>query len=272
MKRLAIISIIAAFAAVSCGSSTGRTKTVEEGVKVVSAPVGKAPSPKQYYARAVKEYPHDVTSYTQGLFFHDGNLYETTGLNGESTLRLVDLETGEALRKLSFDKKYFIEGSTVLGGDLFILTWENNMVFIYDPKTLEYKSTFRYRREGWGLTTDGEYLIASDGSSHIYFMDTKLVTRKILGVTMNGRALRNLNELEYIDGKIWANVYLTDIVVVIDPDTGYVESVVDCSGLYPAESRLPQADVLNGIAFRDGKIYLTGKKWPKMYEIELIEK
>ena len=230
--------------------------------------------PRQYKVKVVKEYPHDVTSYTQGLFFNDGKFYESTGQYGTSTFRQVDLETGTALRKLDFDGKYFVEGSVMLDGDLFILTWTNRVAFIYDSSTLEYKSTRRYPREGWGLTTDGKSLVTSDGSSNIYFMDKDFKVEKTLKVKMNGRPLNNLNELEWIDGRIWANVYLTDMIVIINPSSGNVEASIDCTGLLPRHLRTRETDVLNGIA-KDpvsGKIYLTGKNWKRLYEIELIEK
>lgn len=226
----------------------------------------------EYKVKVVKEYPHDVTSYTQGLFFHDGRFYESTGQWGSSTLRIVDLESGKPVKKVSFNNKYFIEGSVVFGGDLYVLTWTNKVAFKYDPETLEYRSTQGYPREGWGMTTDGKQIIASDGSSQLYFMDKDLKVSKKLKVTLNGRPVRYLNELEWIDGKIWANVYTTDLIVVIDPKSGEVVSTVDCTGLLPAKLRTQDTDVLNGIAYKDGHIYLTGKNWPRLYEVELIKK
>lgn len=229
---------------------------------------------KEYRLEIVAEYPHDADSYTQGLFFHEGEMYETTGLRGKSTLRKVDLQTGNALKRLDFDKKYFLEGSVVLGDNLYILTWENRVAFVYDAGTLEYKSSWSYPREGWGITTDGKQLIASDGSANLYFMDEEFKVDRKVTVTFNDRPIRWLNELEYIDGKIWANVYTTDEIVIIDPKSGKVEGVVDCRGLLPDKLRRPETDVLNGIAInpQDGKIYLTGKNWPKLYEIKIIEK
>ena len=229
---------------------------------------------RQYKVRVVNQYPHDTGSYTQGLFFKDGKLYESTGQYGESSFRIVDLETGKALRKLDFGRKYFVEGSVVLGNELFILTWTNKVAFVYDAGTLEYKATYSYPRQGWGLTTDGRQLIASDGSSKLYFMDGKFKVLKTLDVRLDGRSVRNLNELEYIDGKIWANVYVSDIILIINPDTGNVEATIDCSGLLPAVLRKPETDVLNGIAVnpKDGKIYLTGKYWPRLYEVSLVSK
>lgn len=223
----------------------------------------------------VKEYPHDAGSYTQGLFFHEGRLFETTGLNGKSTLRINNLATGEAQELRKFSRKYFAEGSVVLGDRLYVLTWTNKVVFVYDPQTLEYRSTWSYPREGWGLTTDGRSLIASDGSSRLYFMDADLKVEKTLNVTLNGRALRLLNELEWIDGKIWANIYTTDSIAVIDPKTGVVEALVDCSGLLPQSLRTQDTDVLNGIAVlgegRSQRIFLTGKNWPRLYEVRVLK-
>ena len=228
---------------------------------------------RNYRLEVVAEYPHDTTSYTQGLFFKDGQLYESTGLNGKSTFRVVDLKTGKALRKLDFDKKYFVEGSVIFDANLYVLTWENKVVFIYDAETLEYKSTHRYARQGWGLTTDGECLIASDGSANLYFMGPDLKLKERLFVTLNDRPVNWLNELEYINGRIWANVYTREEIVIINPRTGKVEGIVDCSGLLPRDLRGEYTDVLNGIAYNaeDGKIYLTGKNWPRMYEIRIVE-
>ena len=226
---------------------------------------------ERYKIEVVKAYPHDTGSYTQGLFWHDGSLYESTGLNGKSTFRKVDLQSGQALTKLPFNKKYFVEGSVILGDKLYILTWTNKVIFIYDANTLEYLSTYSYPREGWGLTTDGKSLISSDGSSRIYFLTPELKFERSINVTLNGRAVRYLNELEWIDGRIWANVYTTDTIVIINPDTGIVEATVDCEGLLPERLRTYDTDVLNGIAVdSEGRIFLTGKNWPELYEVKLV--
>jgi len=234
----------------------------------------KAQKAKQYTIEVVKEYPHDTHSYTQGLFFQDGELFESTGQYGESTFRKVELGTGKALKRLDFARKYFVEGSVVLGDKLYILTWTNKIAFVYNAETLEYESAYSYPREGWGLTTDGKSLIASDGSSKLYFLSPEFKLEKTLNVTLNGRPLRLLNELEWIDSKIWANVYTTDMIVVIDPADGKVEKVIDCSGLLPDKLRTRRTDVLNGIAYNpeNGKTYLTGKYWPRLYEIRLKPK
>lgn len=226
---------------------------------------------ERYKIEVVKAYPHDTGSYTQGLFWHDGSLYESTGLNGKSTFRKVDLQSGQALTKLPFNKKYFVEGSVILGDKIYILTWTNKVIFIYDANTLEYLSTYSYPREGWGLTTDGKSLISSDGSSRIYFLTPELKFERSINVTLNGRAVRFLNELEWIDGRIWANVYTTDTIVIINPDTGIVEATVDCEGLLPERLRTSDTDVLNGIAVdSEGRIFLTGKNWPELYEVKLV--
>ena len=227
---------------------------------------------KEYRLKGVKEDPHRTDAYTQGLFFHGGVLYETTGQYGESSIRTVDLETGKPIIIKRLSEKYFGEGSCIFGEDLYILTWTNRVAFRYDPDGLVYRKTVGYGREGWGLTTNGKSLIASDGTSNLFFLNANLTLEKKLQVTVNGRPLRNLNELEWIDGKIWANVYLTDTIVIIDPATGKVTATIDCKGLLPEKERRRDTDVLNGIAVdAAGRIYLTGKNWPKLYQIELIK-
>ena len=248
-KFLTILCLV--IAAVSCGTTKVR----------------------QYKVKVVKEYPHDVTSYTQGLFFHGDTLYESTGQWGESTFRTVDLATGDALTRMDFSRQYFVEGSVIFGDTLYILTWTNNLVFLYDAATLEYKATVAYPRQGWGITTDGQQLISSDGSSYLYFMDADLNVLRRQRVTKDGKPVYDLNELEYIDGKVWANVYTTDTIVIINPADGVVEATIDCRGLLPYKDRTRKTDVLNGIAVdKEGRIFLTGKYWPKMYEIELVKK
>lgn len=257
-------------------AATGATGTSAASRKNIPAAPGPdwQGKPKEYGIKVVNEYPHDETSYTQGLFFQGDFLIETTGQKGESTLRKVDLKTGKALKRFDFDRKYFLEGSVELNGKIFILTWLNKVAFIYDASSLEYLQTFSYPREGWGLTTDGTQLIASDGSSKLFFMDERFQLKKTLQVRLDGKPLRALNELEWIGGKVWANVYLTDMIVVIDPQTGNVEAKIDCTGLLPEALRDEYTDVLNGIAFNpaDGRLYLTGKYWKRLYEVELVER
>lgn len=226
----------------------------------------------RYKVKVVKDYPHDMAAYTQGLSFHEGKLYETTGQYGTSSIRTVDLESGRPVLNKKLNAKYFAEGSVVLDGTLYVLTWTNKVAFLYDAATLEYRKTVGYPREGWGLTTDGKQLIASDGSANLYFMDKDLKVLRKQTVTLNGRPLKNLNELEWIGGKVWANVYLTDMIAIIDPRSGKVEGTIDCTGLLPDELWTSATDVLNGIALdAAGRIYLTGKNWPKLYQIELVK-
>ena len=227
-----------------------------------------------YEVEVLEEYNHDTNSYTQGLFFHEGRMYESTGQYGKSTFREVDLSTGRALRKVEFDKKYFVEGSCIFNDALYILTWENKEVFKYDPSTLEPIARARYPRQGWGLTTDGEQLIASDGSAYLFFMDGDLKLKRKVLVTLDERPVRWLNELEYVDGMVWANVYMTDDIVIINPKDGKVHGVISCKGLLPRKLQKPDTDVLNGIAFNpaDGSLYLTGKNWPRLYKVKIVKK
>lgn len=227
-----------------------------------------------YEVEVLEEYEHDTDSYTQGLFFHEGRMYESTGQYGKSTFREVDLSTGRALRKVEFDKKYFVEGSCIFNDALYILTWENKEIFKYDPSTLEPIARGRYPRQGWGLTTDGEQLIASDGSAYLFFMDGDLKQKRKVLVTLDERPVRWLNELEYVDGMVWANVYMTDDIVIINPKDGKVHGMISCKGLLPRKLQKPDTDVLNGIAFNpaDGSLYLTGKNWPRLYKVKIVKK
>ena len=275
MKRLIWVCSIAALALTSCSNTSSRNvESSSKAAVVEKTPVAAPVKPRQYGIEVVKEYPHDEMSYTQGLFFQGDRMVETTGQFGESTLRLVEPATGKALKRFDFDRKYFVEGSVELDGNIYVLTWKNRVAFIFDAGTLEYKQTYSYPRDGWGLTTDGSNLIASDGSSKLFWMDGNFKLIKTIEVRMNGKPLRNINELEWVDGKIWANVYLTDMIVIIDPATGNVEGVVDCTGLLPDSLRDEYTDVLNGIAVNpsDGRIYVTGKYWKRLYEIRIKEK
>jgi len=237
-------------------------------------------SPKQYSYRVVAAYPHDPNAFTQGLLFDQGMLYEGTGLYGESTLRRVTLETGGVEQTISLPAQYFGEGITVVGDRIFQLTWRENSGFIYDKNSFEQLAQFHYATEGWGLTYDGSNLILSDGSDHLYFLDPEnQQVVKELAVTMVDpidqvrKGVVRLNELEYIDGEIYANIWQTDMIVRIEPDSGNVTGLINLSGILPAEERRADTDVLNGIAYlpNEQRLFITGKKWPKLFEIELIE-
>ena len=227
---------------------------------------------KEQRVKVEESFNHDISAYTQGLFFYDNVLYETTGNYGSSSLRRVDLKSGNVLNKIVYDKKYFAEGSCAIDGRLYVLTWMEHKCFVYDINTLKQIGEFYNPREGWGLTTDGKDLIMSDGSTKLFFLDPMtFVERRSVEVTLDGKPLGSLNELEYINGEVWANVYGSDYIVIIDPKSGSVKTRVDCRNLLPASLRRANTDVLNGIAYNPvtGYIYLTGKNWPKLYRISI---
>lgn len=226
-----------------------------------------------YQPRVINSWPHDPQAFCQGLVFHRGRLLESTGHYGSSSLRHVDWQTGRLLRIVNLPREYFAEGITVLQGLLYQLTWKERVGFVYDPQTLEHQATFRYQGEGWGLTTDGTHLILSDGTATLKFLDpaTYQVKRKITVRSSQGEVPR-LNELEYIDGLIWANIWYSDKIACIAPQTGRVVSWVDLSHLWPASQRPSREHVLNGIAYdaEQDLLLVTGKNWPRIYQIEKV--
>lgn len=228
--------------------------------------------PPVYRYRIVNTFPHDRNAFTQGLEFHNGYLYESTGLNGQSSLRKVELRTGRVLQIHRLAQEYFAEGITIFGNRIYQLTWQNGVCFVYSLNNFRQETQFRYYGEGWGLTNDGKHLIMSDGSETITFRDPETFTevRKIT-VRAQGKPVKNLNELEYIDGEIWANIWYSDMIARIDPQTGIVKAWVDMEGL-PMPDRGIE-DVLNGIAYdrQNKRIFVTGKRWSKLFEIELVE-
>jgi glutaminyl-peptide cyclotransferase len=204
-----------------------------------------------------------------------GALYESTGLNGASSLRKVDLKTGSVLRKVSVPPQFFAEGLAALDGKLFQLTWQNHECFVYDLATFHQKSQFSYSGEGWGLTADGQLLIMSDGTAQIRFLDpATFEVKRTIKVAVGDRPVDSLNELEYIKGEIFANVWKSNIIMRIDPATGQVKGVIDLTGLLAQEDRDLGTDVLNGIAYdaKGGRLFVTGKHWPKLFEIRLKPK
>lgn len=230
------------------------------------------PAPVQGF-KLVATYPHDPAAFTQGLVFTDGQFYESTGLNGESSLRRVEISTGKVLQEIKVPEEYFAEGLALVGDELLQLTWQHQRGFVYDRKTFARKRTFAYKGEGWGITYDAAGgLVMSDGSDVLTFLDPKTQAAvRILRVRDAGRPVPQLNELEWIDGEIWANVWMTDRIARISPITGDVKAWVDLSTLWPLSQRLPPADVLNGIAYDQAarRIFVTGKKWPRLYQIAI---
>jgi glutaminyl-peptide cyclotransferase len=216
--------------------------------------------------------PHIISAYTQGFFYHEGFFYESTGQYGSSMIAKVDMTTGKILKSQALQRSYFGEGACIHNGLIYQLTWTQNTCFVYDAQTFNLLGTRRYNREGWGLTTDGKDLIMSDGTSTLYIMDPEtLLDKRSVKVTLSGKEVGYLNELEYIEGEVWANIYMSDEIVRIDPTTGKVTGVIDLKGILPVSLRKPTTDVLNGIAYdpQTKSIWITGKYWPRVYKISL---
>lgn len=236
---------------------------------------GAAPATPAYTYQVVNIRPHDRDAFTEGLVYLKGVLFESTGQNGSSTLRKVDLQTGRVLQQVKMPAQYFGEGMTVLGGKVFQLTWQNRKGFVYDLESFAVEREFSYTGEGWGLTTDGRSLIMSDGTDGIRFIDpaTFQVTRTI-HVFNQGQPLTQLNELEYIKGELFANIWQTQSVARIDPADGKVLGMIDFSGLLAPADYAKNTDVLNGIAYdaAGDRLFVTGKNWPKLFEVQLRPK
>jgi glutamine cyclotransferase len=232
-----------------------------------------ADSTPVYGYRIVNIYPHDRGAFTQGLVFTDSILYEGTGLYGQSSLRKVELETGEILTKIDLASSYFGEGITIYGERVVQLTWRENVGFVYDKETFDLLDTFNYPTQGWGITHDGQRLIMSDGSATLYFWNPETFEEigQVQVYDEYGPVIR-LNELEYIHGQVYANVWQTDRVAIIDPQSGQVTAWLDLAGLLEPEDLDPPVDVLNGIAYdhMGDRLFVTGKLWPKLFEIEIV--
>ena len=233
--------------------------------------------PKSYTYQIVKEYPHSTDAYTQGLFFHDGYIYEGTGQNGKSALRKINIQSGEVLKNVNLDAKYFGEGICLFDNRIYQLTWQDRIGFVYNAETFEKISDFNYSTEGWGITTDGTYLIMSDGTANLYFLNPEnMSVIKQIEAYSNTGAIDMLNELEYIDGEIWANIYSStdNKIVRIDPETGEVKGIINLNGILKSEDYTKNTDVFNGIAYdiATKQIFVTGKNWPKLFEIKIIAK
>lgn len=254
----------------------GKTKKINNYFEVF------ADIPYQAYSyKIINTYPHDTKAYTQGLEYYKGFLYETTGRRGQSTLRKVDYKTGKVLQSVSLDKKYFGEGMTILNNKIYWLTWENKKGFVYNLETFKQESSFNYdqSKQGWGLTNNGSLLIKSDGTTKIWFLDPNSKKEiKYIQAYTHKQSIPKLNELEYINGKIYANYYLKPLISIINPKTGVVEGIINLSGLKKEMEKTQklqaQDEVLNGIAFdkENNRLFVTGKNWGKLFEIELVKK
>jgi glutamine cyclotransferase len=226
----------------------------------------------EYSYRVVNRFPHDRTAFTQGLEYREGFLYEGTGLNGRSTLRKVKLETGEVLQQVKLGQAFFGEGITVLPHQIVQLTWQSGMGFVYDRDTLQTSRSFNYPGEGWGLTNDGRRVFMSDGTAQIRRWDpSTLAEQQRITVRDGSKEIASLNELEYVKGEIYANVWQTDRIVRLSPEDGHVVGWINLAGLLD-EAERPNVDVLNGIAYDAGKdrLFVTGKLWPTLFEIQLV--
>jgi glutamine cyclotransferase len=257
------VSTIAAIAFALIGPSLGPTVYSQDSIV-------------RYGYEIVNTYPHNINSFTQGLIYHEGFLFEGTGEHGKSSLSKINIEDGEALMSTPLSRRYFGEGVEIVGDKVFQLTWQGNIVFVYDKNTLESIGSHYNATEGWGLAYDGEDLILSDGTATLQFMDAEtFAPKRKVAVTLNGNPINYLNELEYINGEVWANVWQTDFIVRIDPSTGVVNSFIDLAGLSEKTSLGGDANgaVLNGIAWDDSgqRLFVTGKNWSNLFEIILVK-
>jgi glutamine cyclotransferase len=261
-------SLLLVLGLAACGSSEPRPEVPAS----TNPPANARPTPTYTY-KVLKVYPHDPEAFTQGLVFVDGALYEGTGLEGRSSLRRVDLETGEVLQQRDLPAQYFGEGIAVLGQRIFQLTWRSHVGFVYGRERFDKQGEFAYATEGWGLTHDGKRLIMSDGTATLYFLDPdKLAQTGSVEVRDERGPVSRLNELEYVEGEIWANIWQTDRLARIAPKTGQVLGWIDLRGLLSPNDLGRPVDVLNGIAYdaQGKRLFVTGKWWPKLFEIEVV--
>ncbi|WP_264549957.1 glutaminyl-peptide cyclotransferase [Flavobacterium sp. N2820] len=228
--------------------------------------------PKILNYKIVNTYPHDINAYTQGFEFYNGVLLEGTGQYRESTLRKTDYKTGKVIEQIKLEDKYFGEGITVLKDKIYQLTWQEKTGFVYDAKTFKLEKTFSFETEGWGITNDGEKLYMSDGTEKIYILNPEsLKVEDFINVYTSGSKIDSINEMEWINGKIWANIYQKDVIAIINPKTGTVEHVINCSELKSKVTQHPEIDAFNGIAYNPTTktYFVTGKNWDKTFELTI---
>jgi glutamine cyclotransferase len=236
-----------------------------------------AERPVVYEYEILSEYPHDKTAFTQGFEYYKGYFYESTGQRGESTLRKTEIKTGKVLKKINIDKKYFAEGITIFNDKLYQLTWQNKVGFVYDIESFELEKTFEYQqsKEGWGLTHNNESLIKTDGTERIWFLNSETFKEEsFIEAYTNKRKAEKLNELEYINGKIYANIWQQNSILIVNPVNGAIEGIVSLKGLQKKAGQSGEDNVLNGIAYdsENDRIFVTGKNWDKVFEIKLVKK
>lgn len=252
--------------------SEENTDTLTKNIKVLNNE-----PPVVYTYEIVNSYPHDMTSYTQGLEFHDGILYESAGQYGKSKLRKLELESGEVLKEIELDDQYFAEGLTIINNKIYQLTWQEGEGLIYDLESFEKTGSFGYNqsKEGWGLCNNGEKIFKSDGSEKIWILDPETLAEKsYIQPTHHKSISTKLNELEWVNGKIYANTYQKDGVAIINPENGAIEGLINFSGLRDKVTQHEKLDVLNGIAYNPetDKLYVTGKNWDRIFEVKIVEK
>lgn len=247
-----------------------------QAAAVAPAPAHHAASIPTYTYQVVHVYPHDPRAFTQGLFYLNGFLYESTGLEGHSSLRKMHFETGEVMRRIELPQAVFGEGSTVWDNHVLTLTWKDHFGFVFNLDTFAQERRFSYEGEGWGLTHNDKEIIMSDGTAELRFLDPKeLLETHRIRVTANGKPIDQLNELEWVKGEVFANIWQTDRIARIDPRSGKVVGWIDLTGLLPRSDIIPHyTDVLNGIAYdaAGDRLFVTGKLWPKLFEIKLVRK
>jgi glutamine cyclotransferase len=244
--------------------------TAEPNLTATPSPTP-TPTVTNYGYNIVNTYPHDSDAFTEGLVYSDSTLYESTGLNGASSLRQVDLTTGNLLEEISLPEEYFGEGITIVNNTIIQLTWQSNIGFIYDKNTFATLGNFTYPTEGWGLTYDGKQLIMSDGTDNLYFLNpTTFQQIGQVAVHYGTTSVTKINELEYINGDVYANIWLTNKIAMINPETGQLKAWIDLTGLPTPASN--GDNVLNGIAYdqKNDRLFVTGKEWPNIYQIKLV--
>ncbi|HNR66201.1 MAG TPA: glutaminyl-peptide cyclotransferase, partial [Atribacterota bacterium] len=258
---LLIVIIFLSLSVQSCSSNSTNINDNDNTTPILSCEI-------------VNIFPHDPEAFTQGLIWDDGYLYESTGLYGSSSLRQVELKTGKAIKNIPLADNYFAEGITIFDDKIFLLTWREEMGFIYTRDTFQLLDTFSYPYEGWGITTDGDFLIISDGTPVLHFLDPKTLDEIKQVKVHDGLFLVNwINELEYIEGYIYANIWQSDRIAVIEPGTGKIVFWLDLYGILDNVQHHENVDVLNGIAYdaENNRLFVTGKLWPAIFEIKMIE-